>query len=38
MITLLAEAMYFMDLAASGLPGRFKRVSMLHPSCCCVLH
>ena len=30
MITLLAEATYFMDLAASGLPERFKRASMVH--------
>ena len=30
MTTLLAEAMYFMDLAASGLPERFKRAFIAH--------
>ena len=29
MTTLLAEAMYFIDLAANGLAERFKRASMV---------
>jgi hypothetical protein len=30
MTTWLAEARYFMDLAASGLPERFKRAFIVH--------